>query len=121
MIQAQDYVVFAAPAEWLDGAYKGLRDVSEDGMVLLVDGKPCLFGDVVARYQPLGGGWLQIRVPEKRIEPGSEIKLVTKMGGFVLFRGKGKDVEVLENPESAIIEKARDALVKVGLGSGDEF
>jgi hypothetical protein len=116
-------VVVEPPDEWLQSAYKGEREIGETGVVLFVDGKAMMFVQAEVKYEPLGKGWVKIFSPDKYVPPKAEIKLVTKIGGFVLF--KGNDVEIVENPEpkneaDVILEKARASLEKLGVGADDD-
>jgi hypothetical protein len=118
-------VVVAAPDEWLQSAYKGEREVGETGIVLFVDGKAMMFVQAEVKYEPFGKGWVKILQPERYVPPGAEIKLVTKIGGFLLFKGSGSDVEIVENPKpkneaDMISEKARASLEKLGVGVDDD-
>lgn len=118
-------VLTAAPDEWLNDAYRGLRVVSDEGMVLLLNGKAMFYGDVIVSYRPLGKGFVRVFAPELYVGPEDTLELVTKVGGFVVFRGSGAYVEVVDNPpvqQRAIEAKASAAMSKLGLSTvGDDF
>lgn len=120
--------IIAAPAEWLEEAYRGRRVVSDEGFVLFVNDKACMFVTLEVQYLSLPGkGGCKIVAPEFHIADKAQIELVTKVGAFVVFRGVvPDDVLVVDNPPEpegkAITDKAQAALEKLGLtGDVDDF
>ena len=102
-------LIFAAPERWLSEAYEGERVICDKGAVLFVNGKICLFGDVVLSCVTDGLTDATIREPEFTIGPEDEVKVVFQRGGFVAWRGKGKDAAIVGNPvQEELIEKEKE-------------
>ena len=102
-------LIFAAPEKWLQEAYTGERVVCDKGVVLLVNGKACLYGDVVLSCVTDGLTDATIRDPEYTIEPKDEVKIVFQRGGFVVWHGKGEELAIVGNPvREELIEREKE-------------
>ena len=117
---SREYPMIAAPPPgFLDETYQGIREVSDCGVVLLLNGKAIFYGVLMVRYTAVSRSDVYIEAPEVRIEPDDDLLALTKVGGFCLFKGKGRDAMITENPESDIKAKARNALKSVGIEEDD--
>jgi len=117
-------MIVAPPPEYLDETYRGIREVGDCGVVLLLNGKAIFYGVLTVRYTGLSRSDVYIEHPETHIESEDELMALTKVGGFCLFKGKGKDAVIAENPEteqSKIEEKAKSALASLGIDDEDDF
>lgn len=106
-------LVYAAPEKWLSEAYAGERVVGDKGVVLFVNQKICLFGDVVLSCVTDGLTDATIREPEFTIEPKDDVKIAFQRGGFIVWRGKGEDLAIVGNPvREELIEKEKERFKK---------
>ena len=116
--------IWQVPQEWLDAAFKGEKNLMEPGVAVMVNGEFIQFVELMTSWIMDGKNWLILKSPGCRIEKGDDVKVVTRYGGFVLWKGKyGDDGLIVEDmPEETIAKKAERAKAALGISEDkDEF
>lgn len=115
-----------APEEWLKDVAYGNKDLISSGLALFVNKKQVKFITIDLIWT-VDSCDVRIWGPEVKIDDDADVSVVTRIGSFVLWRGKGGDLlDIGDNPEvqdvvqDVVQDKAKKAMEKLGVAA-DQF